>query len=177
MEYVVLVNENNEEVGVSEKDAVHSIDTPLHRGFSVFIFNSRRQILLQQRSRSKKTFPLFWSNSCCGHPLPKESIADAINRRMIYELGISTANIIEILPDFRYKTGDNNIFENEICPVWVGKYDGGVKINPHEVENFFWQDWDIFLKRVQKNDPSLSFWCKEEAKLLSENVNFVSFLK
>jgi len=69
VEKVVLVDEENNVLGTTDKSTVHTANTPLHRGFSAFIFNSKQEILLQQRSKYKKTWPLVWSNSCCGHPM------------------------------------------------------------------------------------------------------------
>ena len=73
MELVVLVDKNNKEIGTASKDTVHTVSTPLHRGFSLFLFNSRNEILLTKRSKSKKTFPGVWTNTVCGH-LPAESV-------------------------------------------------------------------------------------------------------
>jgi isopentenyl-diphosphate delta-isomerase len=67
-ELVVLVDENNTVLGTMPKSEVHGAETPLHRAFSIFLFNAEKKLLLQQRSHVKKTWPLAWSNSCCGHP-------------------------------------------------------------------------------------------------------------
>ena len=87
-EHVVLVDENNVVLGTTPKATVHTDNTPLHRGFSVFLFNDKNELLLQQRSHLKKTWPLAWSNSCCGHPALNESNEDAVKRRVQFELGI-----------------------------------------------------------------------------------------
>ena len=119
-EYVVLVDKYNNLLRVAPKLESHHHNTPLHRGFSLFLFNERGELLLQQRSSRKKTWPLVWSNSCCGHPMLDESSLEAAKRRLDYELGISDADIFEIVPDFRYKVELNGIVENEICPILVG---------------------------------------------------------
>ena len=72
-ELVVLVDNNNNPIGTAEKDTVHTTDTPLHRAFSLFIFNSHNQVLLTKRASSKKTFPGVWTNTVCGHLAPEET--------------------------------------------------------------------------------------------------------
>ena len=91
-EFVVLINEKNEAIGKALKSEVHTDKTPLHRGFSVFLFNSKKQLLLQQRSSQKITWPLIWSNSCCGHPLPAESVLEAAKRRLSFELNLDISD-------------------------------------------------------------------------------------
>src|SRR3989338_9117540 len=102
-DHVILVNDANEPVGIAPKDAVHHADTPLHRGFSLFIFHKNGNVLLQQRSLTKKTFPGVWSNSCCGHPGSGESPVDAAKRRAKHELGLDLPDIKEIIPNYRYR--------------------------------------------------------------------------
>ena len=87
MELVVLVDKNNKEIGTASKDTVHTVSTPLHRGFSLFLFNSRNEILLTKRSKSKKTFPGVWTNTVCGH-LPAGERVEAAKRRLNDELGL-----------------------------------------------------------------------------------------
>lgn len=173
IELVILVNDQNEEIGTASKDSVHSVNTPLHRAFSVFIFNKNKQLLLQQRSSAKKTFPLLWSNSCCGHLSPGETVVAAANRRLWEELKIKPLNLKIVLPDFRYKTSLNGIMENEICPVLIGFYNGDADINFSEIEEIEWIYWSDFMKRVISDDQSLSYWAKEEAKKLDNNKEFL----
>src|SRR5258708_22523889 len=117
-EYVVLVNDNNEQIGVMPKLKAHNANTPLHRAFSVYIFNKRGKFLLTQRALKKKVFPGLWTNSCCGHPGPDETTEDAIKRRLQYELGLKPEKLTVVLPNYRYRAEMNGIVENEICPVY-----------------------------------------------------------
>ena len=172
IEYVVLVDENNNPIGTIPKSEVHGSNTPLHRAFSAFIFNSKGQILLQQRSHLKKTWPLVWSNSCCGHPAPDESNTDAALRRLGFELGMDLENIEEVAP-YRYCFTRFGVMENEICPILVGFSDLEPKFNPEEVENVIWMDWQDFLAEIKENqDGKWSEWCIEEAQILVENARF-----
>lgn len=171
-EHIVLVDKNNNVLGTAPKLETHNENTPLHRGFSVFLFNKKGELLLQQRSIAKKTFPLVWSNSLCGHPMLNESNVQAAKRRMSYELGINDMEIFEIIPNYKYKVQMNGIWENEICPVLVCFTDKKPAVNKNEVENIRWVNWKNFLKEIEEEN-AYSLWSKEEAKLLSKNEKFL----
>ena len=169
-EQVVLVDEQNNILGTMDKDKVHGKKTPLHRAFSCFIFRKKdKKLLLQQRSHKKITWPLTWSNSCCGHPQLNETNIDATIRRLQDELGIEALFLEEVTP-YRYCFTRDNVMENEICPIIVGVTDRIPKINPSEVEAIKWIDWKDFLKEI--NNEEYSPWCREEAKILDENERF-----
>ena len=172
-DYVVLVDEQNKVLRTAPKLATHNSNTPLHRGFSVFLFNKKGNLLLQQRSHTKKTFPLVLSNSVCGHPMLNESNINAAKRRVKFELGIKLDNLYEILPDFSYKAVKDGIMENEICPVFVGFTDEKPIINKDEVETIKWIKWQDFLSEIKQNPRKYSMWSEEETKLLSKNKKFL----
>lgn len=176
-EYVVLVDKNNNVLGTSPKLETHNKNTPLHRGFSLFLFNSKGKILLQQRSSRKKTWPLVWSNSCCGHPMLNESNIDAVRRRLKFELGIKLEEIHEILPNFSYRAEKDGIVENEICPVLVGFTDQKPLMNRDEVENIRWVNWQNFINEIEKNPGNYSQWCGQEVRLLKTNEEFLRLYK
>ncbi len=168
-EQVVLVDDHDRPTGTCPKSEVHTAETPLHRAFSVFLFDSRRRLLLQQRGRAKTTWPLVWSNSCCGHPLPGESREHAAHRRLREELGISGVALQLALPDYRYRTEHMGVVENEICPVFIGIAPGDLSINEEEVEAVRWMDWEGFVGSLGTGADWLSPWCIEEAALLHES--------
>jgi len=171
---VVLVDRNNNPIGAADKDTIHSTDTPLHRGFSLFLFNARHELLVTRRSGSKKTFPGVWSNTVCGHPGPQETPIDAAKRRLKEELGIETSNIKEVAP-YRYRSADKNgIVENEICPILVAHTDVDPIPNKEEVDAWKWMEWDDFLKDTEQHPWRYSPWCIEEAALLSRHHASVS---
>lgn len=176
-EYVVLVDKKNVVLGTSPKLDTHNNKTPLHRGFSLFLFNKKGDLLLQKRSAKKKTWPLIWSNSCCGHPRLNESNVDAAKRRLEFELGITDANIYKVIPDFRYKVEKDGIMENEICPILIGLTDEKPTINKDEVDNIKWIAWDKFVENVKNNPYKYSEWCVLETEQLKENKNFLNFYK
>lgn len=170
---VVLVDDKNRVLGTAPKLEAHSAETPLHRGFSLFLFDYHGNLLLQQRSKRKKTFPLVWSNSCCGHPKLNEANVDAAKRHLEYELGIKNVEVFEVISDYRYRVEMNGIFENEICPILVCFTDQKPVANKEEVENVKWILWEDFLKEIKNGKTDYSLWAKEEAILLEKNGPFL----
>lgn len=176
-DYVVLVNEQNESLGTMPKLEAHNKNTPLHRGFSVFLFNENGKLLLQQRSKGKKTWPGVWSNSVCGHPKINESSIEAAKRHLAHELGIKHAEISVVLPNYRYRFEKDGVVENEICPVMTGVTKNKPKPNPEEVEAIQWVTWNKWLSEVQKNSENYSPWAVEETQILSKSKLFLAYLQ
>lgn len=172
-ENIVLVDKKNNVLGTAPKLEAHNKNTPLHRAFSLFLFNFKGELLLQQRSKKKKTWPGVWSNSCCGHLILNEENINAVKRRTYFELGIKLKKIYEILPDFSYTAEMNGIVENEICPVFVSFTDKKPIINKYEVENIRWISWQDFLNEIKQKLGNYSIWSEEEAKLLAKNQDFL----
>ena len=172
IETVVLVDAENNVIGTAAKRDIHHSSTPLHRGFSVFIFDSRGRLLLQQRALSKRTWPGVWSNSCCGHPNLNEPSERAAARRLEYELGLTGIDLSCILPDFRYRAEKDGIVENEICPVFIGFTENDPRPNPAEVEATRWVDWQEFVTSVQDPATAISPWAVEEVRELIKNQIF-----
>jgi len=167
-ELVVLVNEKDEELGVMEKVKVHTAKTPLHRGLSVFLFDKKGRVLVQRRAMHKLTWPGVWSNSCCGHPLPGEAYIDAARREVKEELGIEIEELRKVA-DYRYTFTRNGIVENEVCPVFIGKAAGEVKLDPSEVMDWKWMEWNELLAELKADKVGKwSEWCKEEVELVGK---------
>jgi len=169
-ELVVLVDEENSPKGTMNKDTVHTTDTPLHRGFSLFVFNAKKQLLITKRAITKKTFPGVWTNTVCGHPAPEESTVEAAERRLRDEMGIKDINIQEVAP-YRYRFADaNGIVENEICPILVGYYDGDPEPSLQEVGEWKWMNWSEFLKDIKNNQSKYSPWSIEESEIVHKKL-------
>lgn len=150
------------------KDNVHTTNTPLHRGFSLFIFNRNGDLLVTQRAATKKTFPDVWTNTVCGHPAQHETPVDAAKRRLKDELGIVSGDIKVVSP-YRYRFTDiHGIMENEICPILVGHTHENPQGNPQEVSAWKWMPWTEFLVEIQNIPDKYSPWCIEEAKIISD---------
>jgi isopentenyl-diphosphate delta-isomerase len=170
VELVVLVNERNEMLGTMPKSEVHQRETPLHRAFSSFVFRRGKragspELLLQQRSSAKKTWPLLWSNTCCGHPGLEETTVDAARRRLRFELGLEVRDLEEVAP-YRYCFSRDGVMENEICPIVIGITDCEPRPRPDEVEATRWTDWLTFVRETEEHPERYSEWCVEEVAIL-----------
>ena len=129
---LILVNDRDEVQGSLPKAECHEGDGVLHRAFSIFVFNSAGEVLLQRRSEQKHLWPLYWSNSCCSHPRSGETTEDAVHRRLMQELGISTP--LEWLYEFIYKAHYREVgTEHEYCSVWMGVSDEPATANKNEI--------------------------------------------
>jgi isopentenyl-diphosphate delta-isomerase len=167
-ELIVLVNDQNEQIGTMPKLEGHTADTPLHRAFSCYVFNEKGEFLVTQRAATKKVWPGVWTNSCCGHPGPGESTEDAIKRRLAYELGLEPQTIDLVLPDFRYRAEFNGIVENEICPVYIAHISQEPQPNPEEVETYRWTTWETFKKEITDNPEGYSYWCVKQVEQMKD---------
>jgi len=172
IEKVVLLDSSGNPCGTIDKSRVHTMNTPLHSAFSVFLFDGKGNMLTQQRALTKNTWPGIWSNACCGHPTPGESHMNAVKRRLKEELGLEEVNLTLALPNFRYQAIHQGVMENEICPVFIGFPRADIKIihNPLEVEAVKWVSWTEFFQACKNpiNTPFESFspWSLMEGKLL-----------
>ena len=169
MESVVLTDEAGYASGTAPKAAVHHAQTPLHLAFSCYLFNEAGQFLLTMRATTKLTWPGVWTNSCCGHPAPGESMAASVRRRLRTELGIGTAKLALVLPRFRYEARmDNGVMENEVCPVYAAYSDVPPDPDPAEVGEFRWVDWAQFCAAVQSGRQLVSPWCAMQLAELAD---------
>ncbi len=125
-------------------------------------------MLLTQRARSKRTWPGAWTNACCGHPAPGESLLDAVTRRVREELGAEPTGLRVVLPAFRYRAvmGDGTV-ENEMCPVLVGRCDpADLDPDPAEVDAVAWVDYGGFAAQVRRGEREVSPWCAQQVAAL-----------
>ena len=163
---IVFVDEANNPIATGDKLPGHTDETKLHRAFSVFLFNSQGEFLMQQRALSKKTWPGVWSNTVCGHVMLHEATEAAAKRRLKYEMGMSGIDLRLALPDFRYRAEKDGVVENEICPVFVGVTDRRPDPNPAEVESVKWVDWGQFVESLDDPKTDISPWAVEEVREL-----------
>jgi len=135
-ESLILVDHHDRQIGTASKGDAHDGDGVLHRAFSVFLFDSAGRLLIQQRSDSKRLWPLYWANSCCSHPRAGESMAVATRRRMEEELGVSAE--LEFVYKFCYQANYLDLgSEHENCSVYVGEVDTDqLRPNPNEVASW-----------------------------------------
>ena len=160
-EQLILVDEQDHELGRLPKDRCHDGDGILHRAFSLFIFDGQGRLLLQQRSAQKRLWPLFWSNSCCSHPRHGESMDEAVHRRLQQELGISSD--LRFLFKFIYQAryGDHGS-EHELCWVYLGRSTDPVTPNRNEVADWRFVDVAEIDCDLNANAPAYTPWMKLE---------------
>ncbi len=165
---VVLVDDAGTPLGTAPRTEVHTTTTPLHLAFSTYLFNARGEVLLTRRALGKKTWPGVWTNSCCGHPRPTESVEDAARRRIREELGLTVGPLVPLLPEFRYRAVDaSGIVENEICPVYAGYVtDADPRPDPDEVSEWAWVAWDKFAAAITATPHVYSPWAALQVPLL-----------
>jgi isopentenyl-diphosphate delta-isomerase len=157
-ENVILVDKNDKEIGFEEKIKAHC-KAKLHRAFSIFIFNSSGDLLLQKRAKSKYHSGGLWTNTCCGHPRPGETLENAARRRLKEEMKIFVP--LKKIFSFIYKVKlDKNLFEHEYDWVFIGKFNGKPRPNPKEAENWKWENLDKIKNDLQKNSQNYTFWFK-----------------
>lgn len=157
-EQVILVNENDEPIGLMPKLEAHQ-KAVLHRAFSVFILNDKNEIMLQQRASEKYHSPLLWTNTCCSHQRDGETNIQAGTRRLFEEMGFETP--LTELFHFIYKAPfDNGLTEHELDHVMIGKYNQAPKINREEVENWKWMSIDAIKTDMTQNSTIYTVWFK-----------------
>ena len=158
MEQVILVDENDQEVGAMEKLEAHK-KGKLHRAFSVLLFNSKGEMLVQKRASNKYHSGGLWSNACCSHPRPGESMVDAVERRLREELGVN------LKPEFSFKfiyniSFANNLTEFEYDHVFTGRFDGEPKVNGDEIEDWKFINTQDLANDINSNPENYTHWFK-----------------
>jgi len=157
-EQVILVNENDEQIGLMPKMEAHE-KAVLHRAFSVFVFNEKNQLMLQQRAANKYHSPLLWTNTCCSHQRNGETNIEAGKRRLQEEMGFVCE--LEAKTSFIYKAPfDNGLTEHELDHVMVGYYNENPIINREEVENFKYMTVEAVKQDMLVNPEIYTAWFK-----------------
>ena len=148
---IILVDEQDRPMGTMEKMEAHRLGV-LHRAFSVFIFDSRGRMLIQQRAAVKYHGALLWTNACCSHPHPGETTLEAAERRLKEELGFTTA--LEEIFSFTYLSHvENGLIEHEYDHVFAGEYEGPLQPDQQEVAEYTFEEMKQ-LEWAIKNQPS-----------------------
>ena len=185
LDEVILVNEQDEATGTMEKMEAHR-KALLHRAFSVFIFNAKGEMLLQQRSKHKYHSASLWTNACCSHPRPEEEIQQAASRRLEEELGFTTS--LRKIFDFVYKASfDNGLTEFEFDHVFVGNHDGLIHPDKNEVNDYCFKSLEEIQSSLLTHPakysnwfqiafPRVAAWAKESAgRMKAEQATGLNF--
>ena len=168
VEEVVLLDAFGRPSGTQRKSAVHHARTPLHLAFSCHVVAPDGRVLLTRRAATKPTWPSTWSNACCGHPQPGETLRQAVTRRLGDELGLSPRRLGLAIPDFAYRAAmDGGTVEHELCPVVVAEVDRDAMPDPSEVDGVEWTTWEALRRRADERPETLSPWAVTQVAQLS----------
>ncbi|MCL6220809.1 isopentenyl-diphosphate Delta-isomerase [Zunongwangia pacifica] len=155
---VILVNEQDEQIGLMEKIEAHE-KALLHRAFSVFVFNKKGELMLQQRALTKYHTPGLWTNTCCSHQREGETNVEAGKRRLLEEMGFTTD--LKDTISFIYKAPfENGLTEHEYDHILVGQYDEDPKPNPEEVNAWKWVSLEQVKEDMKRNPEVYTEWFK-----------------
>ncbi len=156
---VVLVDENDSEIGTEEKMKAHMNGGTLHRALSIFVFNGRGETMLQRRALSKYHTPGMWSNTCCSHQMPGESTIDAAHRRLKEEMGFDCS--MREAFNFPYKAEvGNGLTEQEYDHIVFGTYDGEPRPNPKEVMDWRWIGIKKLKREISSEPENFTPWLR-----------------
>ena len=157
-EKVILVNEQDEQIGLMPKMEAHE-KALLHRAFSVFVFNDKKELMIQQRALGKYHSPGLWTNTCCSHQREGESNIEAGKRRLQEEMGFTTE--LEDTISFIYKAPfDNGLTEHEYDHILVGQYDGEPNLNPEEANDYKWISLEVLQEDMERHPERYTEWFK-----------------
>ncbi len=158
MEHVTLVDYDDNPIGTMEKLEAHRKGL-LHRAFSILLFNSKGEMLLQKRALSKYHSGGLWTNTCCSHPMPDEDMHAAARRKLNQEMGIDLQ--LEFAYKFIYKANlDKGLVEHECDHVFIGSFDGTPTINPEEVEDWSYINMHALKIDISKHPQKYTSWFK-----------------
>jgi isopentenyl-diphosphate delta-isomerase len=153
---VILIDEADKQIGVANKLEAHQLGK-LHRALSVFVFNSRGELLLQKRARAKYHSGGLWSNTCCSHPRPGEDTLAAARRRLKEEMGLECD--LKEVHRFTYKaTFENGLTEHEYDRVFVGTSDNEPTLNQEEAEDWKWIDPRLLAEEMKAHPGDFTYW-------------------
>lgn len=154
---VILVDENDNKIGLEEKMKAHQNGGRLHRAFSIFVFNSKNELMLQRRALSKYHAKGLWTNTCCSHPFDGEQVIDAGHRRLKEEMGFDCP-LNEIFSFVYHADVGEGLRENEYDHVLIGRYDGEATINPEEASDWKFESMKDVSMDMANNPKKYTPW-------------------
>lgn len=169
-DFLILVDDNDVPLGKMEKELVHKKGL-MHRAFSVFIFNTNGEMLLQQRADTKYHSAGLWTNTCCSHPRWGEELQEAVKRRLKEEMGLDCE--ATYLFSFKYKVElENEMIENEFDHVFSGVSNQIPILNFNEVKDFKYQKVDEIRKQIKDSPEKFTYWFKHSIeKVLQQTIS------
>ena len=171
-EEIILVDENDNQIGFETKLKAHEGGGKLHRAFSIFVFNAAGEMLLQRRARKKYHFGGLWTNACCGHPKRGEELQYAAPTRLQQEFGFCTE--LEEIFSFLYRAPDpeSGLTEHEFDHAFYGEFDGEPRPNPDEIEDWKWIDIDRLLVGLENNPYDYTPWFRIAIHQVLKNLPY-----
>jgi isopentenyl-diphosphate delta-isomerase len=172
-ETLILVDEHDNPVGTGEKLDVHRRGL-LHRCFSIFVLDAHGRVLMQKRAASKYHSGGLWTNTCCGHPVAGEEVADAARRRLGEEMGFECA--LEELFTFVYRAElDHGLTEHEFDHVFLGRYEGPLTPDPEEADGYSWERVAFVADDMERRPEVYTVWSRIAfARLLRERPDLLA---
>ncbi len=169
-QHVILIDDHDNQIGVEEKLRAHQDGGKLHRAFSVFVFNSRGELLLQRRAAGKYHFAGLWSNTCCGHPRPGEATAAAAERRLFEEFGFRCA--LREAFTYTYVAHDpaSGLTERELVHAFVGRYEGDPSPDPAEIDEWRWAAPASIRREIEQRPQDCTPWFRIALPLLDDGA-------
>ena len=159
LEIINIVDKLGNRIGTIEKLAAHEQGI-LHEALSTFIFNSKGELLLQKRAQGKYHSGGLWTNTCCSHARSGEDVLQAATRRLNEEMGIQC--LLREVFTFTYQTNfPNGLIEHEFDHVFIGHYDGEIKLDPNEAEDYKWVAETELIAAVKNRPEEFTYWLKE----------------
>ncbi len=170
---IAIISPDDEIFGYAPKSLVHQHGL-LHRAFSVFVFNTNGELLLQQRANGKYHSPGLWTNTCCGHQTKNEELIESLHRRLMEEMGIKCE--VSFLFKFTYHIAfDNGLTEHETDYVFGSVWNGIPKINPDEANDFRWINLENLKLEIQQTPDNFTYWLKYIISNFANNLeNFTN---
>jgi isopentenyl-diphosphate Delta-isomerase len=169
---VILVDSNDVETGIMEKLEAHQKGL-LHRAFSICVFNDHGEMLIHRRAASKYHSASLWTNTCCSHPVPGESLADAVGRRLREEMGFSC----EVRPvfSFEYRAElDGGLVEHELDHVYLGVWNGVPMPDPDEVAEWKYVPLSQLLAGIRLNPEIYTIWFRLLLPRLAQEMKLMN---
>ena len=167
-EQLIVVDGHDNEIGFRSKAECHNGGGIMHRAFSLFLFNDKGELLLQQRSAGKRLWPGYWSNSCCSHPRRGETMLVATARRLSDELNIAAD--LEHVYYFCYQASFGEAgSENELCHVYLGRVSGDVRPNESEIDSVRFITAGDLDREFENTPQQFTPWIKQEWRSLRDN--------
>lgn len=165
---VILVDKNDLELGAIDKMEAH-LKGMLHRAFSVFLFNSKKEMLIHQRANDKYHGGGLWTNACCSHPQPGEDTKTGAIERLQFEMGIK-CDLQKAFSFVYHAPVENGLIEHEYDHVYIGFTDGNPVPHPDEVQDYRWISIPDLKQEMAMQPERFTFWFKKAFSMIRMEI-------